>query len=261
MAEEALDALSSSRIRHVRVLGRRGPLQASFTTKELRAMLSIPRTRVELVPLDAADGMSSEDRSISRLLQVMQQFPHQQSDYDKRLSIEFYTSPQRFLGKERVEGLQARQTVVDVNGRVQLTDRVDTLACQLAVKSIGYACEPVGGVPWDAEHSVVPNDHGRVLSEGSPVPGLFVAGWLKRGPKGVINTTMVDAWETADAILSDTLPQPHTDPKDLVLHNRVFTFDDWLKLDAWENEQGTCMGKVRTKITSMDDMLRLLNRI
>jgi ferredoxin--NADP+ reductase len=115
-------------------------------------------------------------------------------------------------GEDRVTGLTLERTRLDENGAFQGTGELETLDVQLVLRSVGYQSVPLDGVPFDESHAVVPNDQGRVLGpDGQPLPGEYVAGWLKRGPTGVIGTNKSDATETVRALLADLLGEEAVD--------------------------------------------------
>src|SRR6185312_11421659 len=112
--------------------------------------------------------------------------------------------PVEILGTDRVEGLKLERTRLSDEGRVVGTGEYETLPVGMVLRSVGYQSVPLPGVPFDPRAYVVPNDGGRVLAgAGAPAPGEYVAGWLKRGPTGVIGTNKADAAETVRALLAD----------------------------------------------------------
>ena len=145
------------------------------------------------------------------------------------------------------------------------TGRFEELATGFVVRSIGYQGLPIPGVPFDAKRGVVPNAGGRVLGpDGAPLSGLYVTGWIKRGPTGLIGTNKACAKDTVELALADlaTLPAPATETSDLdaMLASRgarVVDYDAWRKVDSAELERGKSLGKVRDKLANVDDMLAI----
>jgi ferredoxin--NADP+ reductase len=122
----------------------------------------------------------------------------------RTLTIRFWLRPVEITGDERVTGLVLERTRLDSSGAFQGTGELETLEAQMVLRSVGYQSVPLDGVPFDERAAVVPNAAGRVLGpDGTPLPGEYVAGWLKRGPTGVIGTNKSDAAETARSLLAD----------------------------------------------------------
>jgi ferredoxin--NADP+ reductase len=188
----------------------------------------------------------------------------------KVIRLRFYASPVAILGTDAVEGLLLRRnTLVERDGRMvdQPLDETETLACGIVFRSIGYRVQPLPGVPYDAEWSVIPHDRGQVLDarDGAPVPGLFVAGWAKRGPSGVIGTNKPDASETVgmllDAKAAGTLPAPSgSDIGDLLTGRGIdyVSYEDWKMIDALEVQAGEDAGRPRVKFDTVEAMLEAL---
>ena len=131
------------------------------------------------------------------------------SGHSRRLTVRFWLRPTEILGTERVEGITLERTAISPEGKFGGTGEFETLDAQMVLRSVGYQSVPLPGVPFDPRASVVPNAQGRVLGEdGAPLPGEYVAGWLKRGPTGVIGTNKSDAAETVRCLLEDLAGGP-----------------------------------------------------
>jgi ferredoxin--NADP+ reductase len=131
------------------------------------------------------------------------------SGHSRRLTVRFWLRPTEILGTERVEGITLERTAISADGKFGGTGEFETLDAQMVLRSVGYQSVPLPGVPFDTRGSVVPNAQGRVLGEdGAPLPGEYVAGWLKRGPTGVIGTNKSDAAETVRCLLEDLAGGP-----------------------------------------------------
>ena len=170
----------------------------------------------------------------------------------------------RILGTDgRVSGIEIERNVVD-GDRVRGTGETTTLDVGLVVRAIGYDAQPIPGLPFDAATGTVPNEGGRVVRDGVPVPGAYVTGWIKRGPTGVIGTNKGDGIETAKAVLADlpTLPAPaHPEPEALraalAEHGvRAVDWTAWLRLDAEEIRRGGLRSADRVKVATTAEMLR-----
>jgi ferredoxin--NADP+ reductase len=227
------------------MIGRRGPAQAKFTTKELRELGALPgaevHMRAEDLRLDPASAALAEsDRHVRGNIKVMSEWAGRPAgDLPRRLDLRFWLRPVEILGTDRVEGLRLEHTTLNDEGRVVGTGEFETLPVRLVLRSVGYQSVPLAGVPFDPRAYVVPNDGGRVLGEdGRPLPGEYVAGWIKRGPTGVIGTNKADAAETVRALLADLAGRAAERPSiEALLESRgvrVVTYDDWLGIDAGE---------------------------
>jgi ferredoxin/flavodoxin---NADP+ reductase len=283
IADYALEALRRSRVKEVYLLGRRGPAQAAFSTPEAREMGELPdcdvrvlREEVELDALSREQLERSDDKAPRKKVEVLQGFCARPcTGKPKALTFRFLVSPLELLGDEqgRVRGMRlARNTLVaDGGGALKAvpTGEVEDLPVELVFRSVGYRGVPLPGVPFDEKTGVIPNAAGRVLSPAThhPLTGLYVAGWIKRGPSGVIGTNKPDAAETADVMLEDleagALPAPvEPDPAAIerLLRERqpcLITFEDWKTLDRIESERGRANGRPRVKMTEAEIMAKL----
>jgi ferredoxin--NADP+ reductase len=223
--QSVLDALYASKVREVHMIGRRGPAYAKFTTKELRELGELPGVEV-VVHADEADlnafdssgegaKLAEEDRRVRGNLVAISKWakdgdvPPSSTGHSRRLIVRFWLRPVEILGTDRVTGLTLERTAIDASGKFGGTGQFETLDAQMVLRSVGYQSVPLPGVPFDSRASVVPNAAGRVLGpDGSPLPGEYVAGWLKRGPTGVIGTNKSDAAETVRGLLEDLAGGP-----------------------------------------------------
>ncbi|WP_329562816.1 FAD-dependent oxidoreductase [Kitasatospora sp. NBC_01266] len=289
--EPVLAALTASRVESIHLISRRGPAQAKFTPRELRALGELPGCDVLVDPgdldLDAFDptGASSEaaraDRRIRDNLAVLTDWAHRPPQgRGRRVSLGFWRRPVELTGPDRVTALRVERTALDPRGRLVGTGGCATLPVQLVLRSVGYRSVPLPGVPFDERRSVVPNAEGRVLGpDGTPLPGEYVAGWLKRGPTGVIGTNKSDAAQTVRALLADhpvtaptsTADQPATAPSaadptarrprltELLAARgvRPVSYDAWLGIDRRERELATELGRAaRVKLSGWAELNR-----
>jgi ferredoxin/flavodoxin---NADP+ reductase len=224
--EPVMDTLRASKVREVHVIGRRGPAQAKFTTKELRELgeLGGVRLSVDAAELDLTDGfdrsgesaaVAVSDRRVRGNLVTMNSWlaaaQEAPAATGRTLRFRFWLRPMEVLQSPSgaVSSLRVERTRLAANGEFEGTGQFETLDTQLVLRSVGYQSVPLPGVPFDTRSYTVPNAHGRVLSEtGQPLPGEYVSGWLKRGPTGVIGTNKADAAETVQALLSDLAGGP-----------------------------------------------------
>lgn len=262
-----LDALRSSAVRDVHVLIRRGPQHVRFTPAELRQIGELAHAQVVVHDdgLLAAGVDEPDDRRQRQNLGMLTEWVGRpEGDAPRRIHLRFLRSPVRVLGDGgRVSGIVVERTAIDASGRVVGTGEEETLDVGLVVRAIGYVGEPIPGLPFDEATGTVPNDGGRVLRDGVPVPGAYVTGWIKRGPTGVIGTNKGDAQETVAALLADLpdLPAPaHPEPEALraalAAHGiRPVDWTSWLRLDAEEVRRGGLRGAERVKVAEMAEML------
>ncbi|MFI5376923.1 MAG: FAD-dependent oxidoreductase [Candidatus Rokuibacteriota bacterium] len=283
IADYALDALRNSRVKEVHLLGRRGPAQAAFTTPEAREMgelrgcdVRVLREEVELDALSREQLERSGDQAVARKVEVLRGFAARPcSGKPKLLTFRFLVSPIELRGDAQggVCGMRLVHNTLVAGGGGSLkaapTDTFEELPVDLVFRSVGYRGVPLADLPFDEKRGIIPNARGRVLSPTShnPLPGLYVAGWIKRGPSGVIGTNKADAAETADAMLEDlrsgALPEPdEPDPAaiEALLRERqpcLITFDDWKMLDRIESERGQADGRPRVKMSEDEIMVKL----
>lgn len=286
IADYALEALRRSQVREVYMLGRRGPAQAAFTNAEIKELGELPgadvRVRpdeVALDPLSQAEVERGEDRSVPRKLEILQEFAARPPARKPCcLSIRFLVSPVELLGNQagQVVGMRLVRNRLAADGRgglrAEATAQFETLSVGLVFRSVGYHGVPLAGLPFDQKRGVVPNDRGRVLAPPSDVPmtGVYVSGWIKRGPTGVIGTNKPDAAETVEAMLEDlgrgaVLSPAHAEPAavEALLKQRqpaAVTYPDWQRINRLETARGEPQGRPRVKFTSTDEILRALGR-
>lgn len=273
IADHALDALRASRIDHITMIGRRGPAQAAFTSKEIRELGEIPGVCLVVDPADleldpASAAMIDEDahRILGALHEVSGRIP---AEGERVIRLRFLTSPTEVVGAGAVSEVAVVANVLVADGdalRAKATDRADRLPASLVLRAVGYRGAPVPGYPFDERSAVIPNDRGRILEAagGTPIPGQYVAGWVKRGPQGVIGTNKADAGETVEALLEDAsagrLPEP-LDTGDLADRlEGVVGWDDWRAIDVAERAAGEPDGRPRRKFATVTDMLAVLGR-
>ncbi|KAI9164263.1 NADPH-adrenodoxin reductase [Blastocladiella emersonii ATCC 22665] len=273
MAEHALAALAASKIRNVYVVGRRGPLQVAFTAKELREMLAIPDTRFHMSAALLADQLKAHaaelaaDRPRKRLMGILEKAVASapaNAATAKSWHLDFLKSPTRFLASPTRAGFVgsvevAENTLVTKDGRTSAvaTGTTSAIPASLVIKSIGYRAQPIDTAtqPFDARRGIVPHD-----GKGQAASNLFVAGWLKSGPTGVIASTMWNAYETAECVLR-ALPELETpSPKEFDAARwlaaekgaEVVGWAGWERIRKYETEK---LGG--SKVTSVGKMLAL----
>jgi len=270
MPVHALNVLRRSHIEDVHMVGRRGAAQAKFTTKELREFGEISGADVIVDPADlvldeASEQAIAESAALRRNLEVLQDWSTRKpAGRQRRLHLRFLQRPEAILGADRVEAVRLRRTELDGTGGVHDTELSTDIPSQLVLRSVGYRGVAIPGLPFDDRAGIVPHDEGRVIRDGNPVPGRYVAGWIKRGPTGVIGTNRHDAKETVTSLLADAeagrLPAPRGNAEDLVAllterGSTVVRWEGWQAIDAAERALGAEQGRERAKIHARDDLL------
>ena len=271
--EAAIEAIAGAGIREIVMLGRRGPLQAAFTSPELRELGELGEAGVIVDPSDLALDPASAaalaaDRSPARRnYDLLSDYSaRRDGEKRKRLVLRFYTSPVAVLGSGRVEAVEVvrNRLVADARGglRAVATAVRETIPCGLLLRSVGYRGVPIDGIPFDQERGVIANLGGRVLdAHGAALPGLYCAGWIKRGPSGVIGTNKRDAAETVEALLSDAaagLLARDGESLDALLAERgveVVDYSGWEAIDARERALGARLGRPRVKFARWQELL------
>jgi ferredoxin--NADP+ reductase len=263
---EAIAAILGSGLKEIVMLGRRGPAQAAFTTPELKELGELADADVIVDPADleldpASEAALERDTNARRNVEVLREYAARTpAGKKRRVVLRFALSPVAVLGEERVEGVQLvrNELVADERGRVSAvpTDEHQTLPCSIVFRSVGYRGVPIPGAPFDEGSGVMPSDCGRVE------PGLYCAGWIKRGPSGVIGTNKKDATETVDLLLADAeagaLVRPSDEPLEQVLLERGVEFvayAGWEAIDLLERGRGEPHGRPRVKLLSWDELL------
>ncbi len=286
ISDDALDALRASRVREVYLLGRRGPAQAAFTNPEIRELGELPGADVTAVPeeveLDALSRAELErtgDRGMARKVEILQEYARRApAGRPRRLVVRFLVSPVALVGDEAgaVAGLRLARNELQATpaGTLQArpTGAVEQLPVGLVFRSVGYRGVPIPGVPFHDAWGVILNDRGRVLEPDSRQPrvGEYAAGWIKRGPTGVIGTNKPDAAETVACMLEDAAAGrtlAPTDPDAVAAETMVrqrqpefVSWRDWRRLDELEVARGRATGRPRVKFTRVEEMLAALGR-
>lgn len=275
IADHALDELRRSHVTDIYLLARRGPVQAKFTTKELRELGELADADVivrpdELVLDPVSEAALAEHVVAQRNLDVLHTFAAKSlAGKSRRVHLRFLVSPIAVVGTEGVTGIVIERNRLDERQNAVGTGARETLDVQMVLRSVGYRGLPLADVPFDARSATVPHAAGRVVLDGAVVIGEYVTGWIKRGPSGLIGTNKADSVETVKSLLADAsaLPLPASVDIDAVpalLRQRgvrFVTLEDWLTLDRHETAHGTAQGRPRVKLTRVEEMLRLLEEM
>ncbi|MFJ3235007.1 FAD-dependent oxidoreductase [Streptomyces sp. NPDC086787] len=268
MPQQALAALAASRVTEVRMVGRRGPSQARFTTKELRELGGLPDTAVTVDPAELAldpdfadpSGLPAPQRRNVEVLRGWAERPP--GDAARRIRLSFFRRPVELLSDGgRVGGVRFERTVPDGQGGVRGTGRFEDVAAQLVLRSVGYRGVPLEGLPFDAASGTVPNTQGRVVRDRFTSPGEYVAGWIKRGPTGVIGTNRPCAKETVTSLLADAPALAREEPlPDPLVGLRAAGVEPvewagWRAIERAEAELGARLGRSVVKLADWDSLL------
>jgi len=279
IAEHALDALSECQIEEIHVIGRRGPVQAKFSPKELRELAEVPEVASLVDAGDCNIGDQCEleladpkNLSSEKNLDLFKSFSDlQHLDEARKIKFRFYLSPQKIHGTETVEGMTFSRNQLDGRAFCQTvipTGQTEYIPCGLVFRSIGYRGVPFNEIPFNETQGKIPNELGRVIQDGKAMPGVYVTGWQKRGPTGIIGTNRADSIETVDCLLADmaelqTIAKSGTVELRALLRKRnvqIVGLEDWRKIDALEINRGKKLGKPREKFTRVDEMLDVLSK-
>lgn len=282
ITQKALDVLSTSKIKEVYVIGRRGPAQASFTPVEIREFGELADCCPVIDPaelelsypsqIELEDPQNAPKKKNYEILQELQRIGEEETQKKKKIFIKFRRSPvamygdangkltKVYLEKNRLVGEAGKQ-------KSQGTGEKEEIRTNLLFRSIGYRGVPITGLAFDDRAGVIPNMEGRVSDSEHIYTGLYTCGWIKRGPSGIIGTNKPDADQTVQHIFEDiTILNPCKNPSNEMLIDllkeldiRFVTFADWKKIDAAEIERGTKVGKPREKFLTVEEMLDVLN--
>lgn len=269
---QALDALGQSQIKDIHLVGRRGPAQATFTNHEIKELGTLNDCDV-IVAAEDLDLSAEDQKEIDHpdnkqscknveALKLLVETGHT-GQKNRRIWFHFFERPVELLGDQDVEGLVLGRNELQGKAgsqKVVATGETKQIDCQLFIRSIGYYGVPLQGVPFDEKRGVIPHSDGRVED------GVYVVGWIKRGPSGIIGTNKPDSVKTMATLLSD-LDQltPCEQPTSDAIHQhlakrkvRVISCGDWQKINAEEIKRGEALDKCREKFTSLNDVLAFL---
>jgi ferredoxin--NADP+ reductase len=284
LAVHALDALRGARLQELHILARRGPVQAACTTPELRELGELEGVDVivdpldlELDPVSAAHLTTEEDRTAHNNLALLAGWARTGSTgAPRRIVFHFCVSPVELLGTTQVEAIRLVKNRLEPDGegsvRAVPTAEVIDLPVGLVFRSVGYRGTELPGLPFDARRGIIPNDEGRVIEgigSAVPIPGVYVAGWIKRGPQGVIGTNKSCAADTVSQVLADAVSGTlspaagRREALDALLTTRgidVVSWPEWQAIDREEVLRGKGAGRPREKLIDVAEMLAVAHR-
>ncbi|MGB8388716.1 FAD-dependent oxidoreductase [Mycobacterium sp.] len=275
IADHALESLRPCGVEEVLLVGRRGPLQSAFTTLELRELGELEGVDVVIDPADL-DGISDDDAAAAgkitkNNIKVLREYAGRAPrPGNRRIVLRFFTSPIEIKGDGNVESivLGLNELITDASGRMVAKDTGarEELPVQLVVRSVGYRGVPIPGLAFDDKAGTIPHTSGRI--EGSR--NEYVAGWIKRGPSGVIGTNKKCSQDTVDTLLNDLASVPDSELADRGSYYadeiaewltsrqpRLVTAAHWQAIDRFEREAGEPHGRPRAKIANLTELLRI----
>jgi ferredoxin/flavodoxin---NADP+ reductase len=268
--DPAIEAIGSSTVREIVVVGRRGPAQASWTTQELKEMGELAGADVEIDPAEL-EGAVGEDTNTERNLEVLRGFAcRRRTGKPVLIRFLFFRSPVALHGEERVESIElVRNRLKEQEGRLVAvpTEEHETLECGLVFRSVGYRGLPLPDLPFDERRGTLRNEAGRIAGEAA----AYCAGWIKRGPTGIIGTNKKDAAETVAALLHDVEQGRLAHREDvspetveaLLLERGVspVVYAGWTSIDERERTAGEKLGRPRVKLRTWDDLLEAAEQV
>jgi ferredoxin--NADP+ reductase len=286
-ADHAVEALARAQVERVIVLGRRGPAQAAFTTPELLELAELKRADVVVDPAEAgldahsAEWLEREGGAVARKkVEILQDYARRApAGKSHRIELRFLRSPLEVVGDGEAgatTGLRVVRNRIEPDGRGSLravaTGDEELIECGLVLRSIGYRGRPLPGVPFDERSGVIRNDGGRVTGDdGEPLPGEYAAGWVKRGPSGVIGTNKKCATDTVARLLEDAAAARLNTPADhraeaieRWLRTRVpglVTWAGWKAIDDHEMAAGEPQSRPRVKLVRVPEMVAVAGRL
>ena len=274
IADHALKSLHDRGVEEVLIIGRRGPLQATFTTLEVRELGDLEGLGDVDVIVDPADfaDISDEDleaagKTVKNNVKALRGYAEREPRGAKRrIVFRFRTSPIEIRGDSKVASIVlGHNELVDDNGRIVAKDtgEREEVPAQLVVRAVGYRGVPTPGLPFNEKSGTIPHTAGRIDGRRNE----YVVGWIKRGPTGVIGSNKKDSQDTVDTLISDLSGADLADvdadyAKKLVewlleRQPKLITDDHWKLIDEHERSAGQSHGRPRVKVTSVAELLRI----
>jgi ferredoxin--NADP+ reductase len=279
--DPAIEAIGASTISDIVVVGRRGPAQASWTTQELKELGELAGADVvvdpaELVLDPQSEASLEQDTNSKRNMEVLRDFAAREpTGKPVTVRLRFLASPVAIHGDGRVESIDlVRNRLEEQDGRLVAvpTDEHETLDCGLVFRSVGYRGVGLTELPFEERRGTIRNELGRVVdTDGTHVARSYCAGWIKRGPTGIIGTNKKDATETVAQLLDDVQAgrvahreEATPDAVEALLAERdirAVTYPGWTSIDELERAAGEKLGRPRVKLRSWDELLEAAERV
>jgi ferredoxin--NADP+ reductase len=279
--DAAIQAIGESTISEIVVVGRRGPAEASWTTQELKEMGDLAGADVVVDPVEleldpVSEASLEHDTNARRNVEVLHGFAEREpTGKPVKLRFRFLLSPVVIHGDREVEAIElVRNRLEERDGRLVAvpTGEREATQCELVFRSVGYRGVPLPDLPFEERRGTIRNDRGRVIGDdGRPAPGVYCAGWIKRGPTGIIGTNKKDATETVSLLLEDVREgrlvhkeEATADAAEAVLAERgvrPVVYAGWVSIDELERAAGEKLGRPRVKLRTWDDLLEAAERV
>jgi ferredoxin--NADP+ reductase len=267
IAPHALEALRHSQVEEVVITGRRGAAQVAFNPPELEELLHLPDVDVIVEGDDSLADRGFDPAALpwlqARRLTILRElYRRPLTGAPRRIRLVFFAAPAALRGEARVEALELRRTRFDEKDALVTTDEVVTVASGLVLSAIGYRGKAFPGLPFDAARAIIPHRDGRILDGDQPARGLYLTGWIKRGPRGIIGSNKKCAALTVESLLQDLAsgvlqPADGGDIDALLAQRGVRVVDGatWSRIDRAEQLAGRACGRPRLKFTEVEAML------
>jgi ferredoxin--NADP+ reductase len=279
--DPAIEAIGASTISDIVVVGRRGPAQASWTTQELKELgelagADVVVDRAELILDPASEASLEQDTNSKRNMEVLRDFAAREpTGKPVTVRLRFLASPVAIHGNGRVESIDlVRNRLEEQDGRLVAvpTDEHETLDCGLVFRSVGYQGVGLPELPFEERRGTIRNELGRVVdADGRHVAQSYCAGWIKRGPTGIIGTNKKDATETVAQLLEDVRSgrvahreEATPDAVEALLaerDTRTVMYPGWTSIDELERAAGEKLGRPRVKLRTWDELLEAAERV
>lgn len=271
--DNVYQTLQKNQAREVHIFGRRGPAQAKFSPLELKELDLPESVQVIVDPEDidydeASITARRESKSVDLVCQTLEHYAmREEQGNPHKIYIHFFESPVEILGEEgHVTGFKTERTQLNGDGTVSGTGEFAVWPVEAVYSAVGYRSKPLPSLPWDTQLHVFPNDGGHIINpDGTPLPGLYATGWVKRGPVGLIGNTKSDAKTSIEMLVKDwdsgaLEPASRRELEDFpaLLRERgvdFTTWEGWHNLDAAERAAGEAEGRERKKYVEWEDML------
>ena len=276
-SDHSLEALKTNSIEEIDVLVRRGAWDVAFTNPEVKELLDFEdvqfRFYPDLPPLESPPPYA--DRTSTKNMEVFHELAKREVENPRMtVNFRFQVSPKELRVDDQgqvmeVEVCHNELEIGETRSQLRQTDRTSVYPSQLFIRSVGYRGRPLAGIPFNPKWGLIPSDkEGRVTDmDGKIVEGLYVSGWMRRGPSGVIGTNKKDATEVGGVLLQDvrnhtiTSDQEISDWRKALLAAGAISKEDWGLLDAWETREGEQLGKPRRKLVTLAQVQDALNKV
>lgn len=267
------EGLRANKVQNVKIFGRRGPAQVKFSPREMGVFGKLPDVDMKVFPEEFAFNPASEEaiqgsKGVAQVVDILKEWGERDPETftaPKQIHLHLMQRPVEILGTTRVEGIRMERTRLSGDGNVTGTGEYVDYPVQAVYHATGYASSPIPGLPWNEKAHVIPNEAGRIIQDGKPMPGYYATGWVKRGPVGLIGSTKSDAKETITNLLADAeagklkatgAGSGAQGVLDLLASQgkRPTTWQGWELLDTFEKNLGSKVGRERIKVVSGEAM-------